>query len=339
MESVELTLETVTPLFLGGADQQLELRPPSVRGALRFWLRAALGSVVGRNDLAQLRELESSVFGNTERGSPIVVRFRGALGTADYFDLDKDTQGRQRRTGHNYLYYSTRLGANRRVPFQPAKSDLALTLAIRPGADTAMDSLHKAVASAWLMTHLGGLGTRARRCGGSLQVSSGSYADLPDFIIRVREPAELKRHLESGLRQLLSLMGDRQPPSTAFDVLHPDTCRIWVLASSASWPTWKDAVNGLGDAMQKFRASQGPQRNEMNSVFGLPILHGPKHGLQRRASPLWLRVTKLASERHVGVATLFQADFTRNGHQVGGGYAHIEKFIASFPVSLEVDYR
>jgi CRISPR-associated protein Cmr1 len=41
--SVELTLETVTPLFLGGALHQPELRPASVRGALRYWLRAALG--------------------------------------------------------------------------------------------------------------------------------------------------------------------------------------------------------------------------------------------------------------------------------------------------------
>jgi CRISPR type III-B/RAMP module RAMP protein Cmr1 len=33
---VLLTLETVTPLFLGGAEQQPELRPASVRGALRY---------------------------------------------------------------------------------------------------------------------------------------------------------------------------------------------------------------------------------------------------------------------------------------------------------------
>lgn len=41
----EVKLQTVTPLFLGGAnpDEGPELRPASVRGVLRYWLRAALG--------------------------------------------------------------------------------------------------------------------------------------------------------------------------------------------------------------------------------------------------------------------------------------------------------
>ena len=42
MFELGVRLETVTPLFLGGAEQNgyAELRPPSVKGALRFWHRA-----------------------------------------------------------------------------------------------------------------------------------------------------------------------------------------------------------------------------------------------------------------------------------------------------------
>lgn len=45
MLKLTVTLETVTPLFLGGADPrgEPELRPPAFRGTLRYWLRAALG--------------------------------------------------------------------------------------------------------------------------------------------------------------------------------------------------------------------------------------------------------------------------------------------------------
>jgi len=45
--SLTITLETVTPLFLGGADPRgaPELRPPAFRGAMRYWLRAALGEL------------------------------------------------------------------------------------------------------------------------------------------------------------------------------------------------------------------------------------------------------------------------------------------------------
>ena len=46
--SLTVTLETVTPPFLGGADPRgaPELRPPAFRGAMRYWLRAALGGLM-----------------------------------------------------------------------------------------------------------------------------------------------------------------------------------------------------------------------------------------------------------------------------------------------------
>ena len=42
MEIVEATFQIVTPMFIGGADQEPSdgVRPPSVKGALRFWWRA-----------------------------------------------------------------------------------------------------------------------------------------------------------------------------------------------------------------------------------------------------------------------------------------------------------
>ncbi len=46
MPSITFDLETVTPLFLAGADQQkAELRPPAFRGALRYWFRAIAASI------------------------------------------------------------------------------------------------------------------------------------------------------------------------------------------------------------------------------------------------------------------------------------------------------
>jgi len=39
MEKLEVTFRIVTPMFLGGADPniQAELRPPSIKGAMRYW--------------------------------------------------------------------------------------------------------------------------------------------------------------------------------------------------------------------------------------------------------------------------------------------------------------
>ena len=48
MQEVTFDVQTVTPLFLAGADQATaELRAPSFRGEMRYWLRALVGGLVG----------------------------------------------------------------------------------------------------------------------------------------------------------------------------------------------------------------------------------------------------------------------------------------------------
>jgi CRISPR type III-B/RAMP module RAMP protein Cmr1 len=45
---LKVTLETVTPMFMAGIDPNTpELRPPSILGPLRYWLRAAVGGSGG----------------------------------------------------------------------------------------------------------------------------------------------------------------------------------------------------------------------------------------------------------------------------------------------------
>ncbi len=62
MEQITFTCETITPMFLAGADSRTpELRPPSVKGAMRFWWRALHGHL----PLKKLKENESKIFGGT----------------------------------------------------------------------------------------------------------------------------------------------------------------------------------------------------------------------------------------------------------------------------------
>lgn len=64
MEKITFTCETITPMFLAGADSRTpELRPPSIKGAMRFWWRALHGHL----PLKQLKETESKIFGGTGR--------------------------------------------------------------------------------------------------------------------------------------------------------------------------------------------------------------------------------------------------------------------------------
>ena len=70
MQTITFTCEVITPMFLAGADGTTpELRPASIKGALRFWWRARNGHLVGENrDLTQLKEAEAKIFGGSGEG-------------------------------------------------------------------------------------------------------------------------------------------------------------------------------------------------------------------------------------------------------------------------------
>jgi len=47
MQEIKATYKIVTPMFLGGADHEEEIRVPSIKGALRFWWRALAWGAIG----------------------------------------------------------------------------------------------------------------------------------------------------------------------------------------------------------------------------------------------------------------------------------------------------
>ena len=64
METLTVTLKTVTPLFLAGADGRTpELRAPSIKGMMRFWWRAM--KVLS---IEELRKEEGDLFGSSDEG-------------------------------------------------------------------------------------------------------------------------------------------------------------------------------------------------------------------------------------------------------------------------------
>ena len=63
METMTFECETVTPMFLAGADGRTpELRPPSIKGSMRFWWRAMNGHL----PIGELKSRESEIFGSSD---------------------------------------------------------------------------------------------------------------------------------------------------------------------------------------------------------------------------------------------------------------------------------
>lgn len=387
-------LETVTPLFLGGAypHREPELRAPTFRGAMRYWLRAALGGVYGDDDdgLAAVRKAEAQVFGSTEQkwggASAITVLVRGDLSDPEPFERGKtvwvNKHGKRvpQPTGRDYLYYAFGFKPGR--SYYPQGGRISLELRVRPGIQHESWALQGSVAALWLLVHLGGIGARSRRTAGCLSFLQPPRINGLHFGLRASTTSAVAHELGEGLsylRQIFQRGHEANSPSStpSFDVLHPDTCKVWVLGM---WRSSAEAVEAIGAAMRDFRTYREPDHSQVakwltgsqietieRAVFGLPLQfrygkgrpQGTVRGrtepqnetIDRRASPLWLKVSKTGAGSYVGVATLFLSRFLPSGERLheqhGKGapldppadYSLIERFIAEEFRAEEVSYE
>lgn len=356
MNKVSLTLETITPLFLSGNDQNsVEFRAPSIRGQLRYWYRALLGGL-GVTQPNLLFDFESQVFGKEEHGSRVLIRVKdihfagGRVRKNEELDLGYDkTKKMTRHPGLTYLLYSTQLGGNKR-PY--ADVGTTFTLDVSSFDMDGQKWLKLAACAIWCWCHFGGLGSRARRGAGNIQVrriaaENKLLDDLPDLSLEsVNDIAALKDHLDSGLKSVRDLACElnglaKKLPTNGLDfpVLHPKHTDIWIIKD-----TWNDALTAMeqvGDQFQKFRHKRAPDfpsvLDEYLSKGGLPRLERPTFGIPlqfryrsapdrkamvetknfvRRASPLILRFLRLGNGRILFLLIHLNSLFLPKGEQL-----------------------
>lgn len=261
------TFQIVTPLFLGGARQEVEgFRLASLKGALRFWWRAAeyperferaVHGGAGRDRaaalaLATVRRDETALFGSTATGqSRVLMRLeprRTPLARLPVGETLKEGDGRAVvGPGARYLGYGL-MGAYGATMGKLERSCLRhgacvqVSFRFRRGADVA--SFRRALI---LFGLVGGLGSRARRGWGSLALVKLTEGEAGTT---VWEPpataadytAALRAAVPTGLKH-----GDPLPPFTAFG---PDT-RIETLDCDGDPLATLDR---MGRAMQRYRA-------------------------------------------------------------------------------------
>src|SRR6266700_4736348 len=180
MKQITFTLRTLTPLFLAGADQTTaELRAPTFRGLMRYWYRALIGGMVGANErsLSQVMEAETAIFGATDTRSTVAIRiFDVSERPKEFIERTAiNIAGKWRATGKGYLLWSmARSGKVERGNLKPARwffppgTIFRLTLSAQSDDDS---RFKQAIAAFWLLINLGSVGSRSRRCAGSIVVS------------------------------------------------------------------------------------------------------------------------------------------------------------------------
>lgn len=240
MTQLKLKLQLITPLLMFGAfnsgnEAQPEIRASSIRGGLRYWLRAVYGAAYG-SDITGLHEAESRIFGSTSRGSAVMVRVQHSLtGThkKEYVVLPEKVDSNGRKVDHKFAGF--------KESDTNSKQSFCLTFVSHP---LRRDVFNAAFGSAlFLAFTLGGFGKRARRGGGALQIVEIKGDNLPS-ILRLLNPQNgttLATELEnrfSEVQQAMDLHDEEDKISSkrpyaatdipAYPIFASDHCRVFV---------------------------------------------------------------------------------------------------------------
>ena len=244
-----LQVEVVTPVFSSAGAQGAphlhtppEIRVPSLRGGMRFWLRAMAARYVG-DDPHLLRKVENRVLGSTEHSSPISLRISGDPQPASQ-DLSKDmSEDEQTWIGYLLGQAFTKKGKPHTKAYVPPGQEFQIKIRRQQGDD---DAVACALAALWLNITYGGVGARVRRGFGRLRIT-GADITLPVWDSEtIRTPA-LDHYLEAGRTGHIGL--DMGLPQESVGALH----RVCARAS--------------GQTPEAFEPS-GPEKTSTLSVLG-----------------------------------------------------------------------
>jgi CRISPR-associated protein Cmr1 len=286
MHRIELELSTVTPAFIGTSDpeKRAEWTAKSVRGQLRWWLRAVLGGEPGGQD--KVREVEEAIFGSTSRRSAVRIMVRPCEDTrsgerAEGRPLNQESLAKKWTAPNSAPdpRVEIRLRLNNRganpigyLGFGPIRYDresgetIYHRARIHPGEKlhlllqwngpaTHLDSLRKAL---WCWLNLGGIGGRSRRGFGSLVCTAVHTRGGSEALI---EPADTYDKFEAALQTHLASARSAKPIA-AWSHFTSDT-RVYVSTKiiEKDW-SWEDALMAAGAWLIAFRRRYGISTDE-----------------------------------------------------------------------------
>ena len=337
MKAITFECETITPMFLGGADGRTpELRPPSIKGAMRFWWRAMNGHL----PLENLKEEEVKIFGGSgekEGRSRFNLRINKQPTSDDIItSLWEETPPEERTSGRgkkykiptqykgiSYLLYSTHMLNDR--PYIKSNTSFSIGITSSDGK-----ALQEAVYSFAFLTFFGALGTRNRRGAGAFAVKDVIYDGDDDYKklfcrSEVQSPEDLNNFIEYKLKTLLVSTNNR-----SYSILK--NSKVYILNPKSDW---KDALEAIGQPFLDFR-DKNKRRIEETPNFGFPILHrnpkrlmgaGPKKStknrkgnvvdfIERRASPLIFKVIKTNKDNYFPVIIWLYGELVPSNYEI-----------------------
>jgi len=302
MQTIEAQYEIVTPMFIGGAHQHddPEIRPPSIKGALRFWWRAiqwgeCLKMHGGDTSVAlkTLHQQEASLFGAA------AVEDRFGQGLCQIKLKQVQTQGIERNwpknniSGSGFLGYGLD-GTLKNPQHRPSIIHGQFTVCLRLKAESTDKQVQQLKNSLQIWGLLGGLGSRSRRGFGSVAIKTLNEQSF-DF-------NNTENYFDAIKTVITNIhLSPSMPIYTAFN-------KDVMIATAGQGADSRRLMDRLGDQYKEARKQAG--KGMAKAPFGLPLAgrRGASDEKNRRSSPLLMHIHPVASE-YVAILTLIPAQF------------------------------
>ena len=349
MQVIEAHFDIITPMFIGGGEVQEspELRPPSVKGALRFWWRAlqwglclkAHNGDVG-SALEALHQQEAELFGaaatdNKYGQGKVLLKIKVTKDLKSNPEYSP-TPGQAYLLGQGLYNFKQGILKGAIAPKQTFKVILKLHNDVE--ATNIINAL-------LIFGLLGGLGSRARKGWGSIAIRSLVHTDKVGQVNALPIPDD-KNSYQQTIAQVLGKLPADLPPFSAFS----KGTRIDISSQSES-DNALGLLTSIGDEMQRYRSYGKANHNGVHTInnqaaeqnfkgdhdlvldfangitvqhhpqrvaFGLPHNYFYSNGTKvdvdaekfnRRASPLIIHIHQFSSGKCIAIQSLIKADF------------------------------
>jgi CRISPR-associated protein Cmr1 len=291
MKKMMFEIETITPMFLAGADQsKAELRAASIKGLLRFWWRALQAD----SDLTALRNRESQIFGSTDEkaggGSSFSIRVTraGDLKTIrtkfpDNSQYKIPVEGKTFKM-HILEYLAYGLYDSKNRSFQrdyiPGGQRFGVDLTIRKDA-----YLQDILRSMFVFCLFGGIGSRTRNGFGSFDISN--KIELFEAIRSDDFAIDAPYH-SNNLTKLVKVEKSMSYPSFSR--------RAKVFSAKERFITALDSLADVGKIYKSGRSALEKRHQFQKRQFIGAPLYPPRESfksfLDRHAKPYFIKIAK-----------------------------------------------
>ncbi|HHT9159335.1 MAG: type III-B CRISPR module RAMP protein Cmr1 [Ignavibacteria bacterium GWB2_35_6b] len=296
IEKISFDIETITPMFLAGADgKTAELRPASLKGLLRYWWRALQAD----GDLNRLRDNESGIFGSIDRGGSFSIQIKHEsfrITRTKFANYPVPVEGKTFKINIlEYLAYGT-------LEYEKGEGNYFTRDYIQPNSRFKVivscfneECMKEILKTFYVFGLFGGLGSRNRNGFGGFDISNKTIvfeAIKSDFSI---DTPYTKENLIKLIKNIST-----QPYSSFSE-------QTKLFRSKKPFDSWDKALANVGIIYKQIRSKLEKRHSfEKRQYIGSPIVEkkGTKSFLERHAKPYFIKISKESGNYHAYILYL-----------------------------------